>query len=156
MARIILPCHKEPGESIDHFDRRKKSLARDFCGRVGFWSEVWAGRCVNWFEHVQAGGRYGFLCHRILSHHNSSWLTTQRSFFVNARNTLFAGQTGQRGVGGRPQPRFESCIDLAKQVLASRKHTLKGKHSLSVGSRVTSAIRFLKGRLESNAPGSSV
>ena len=89
-------------------------------------------------------------------HHNSSWLTTQRSFFVNARNTFFAGQTGQRGVGGRPQPRFESCIDLAKQVLASRKHTLKGKHSLSVGSRVTSAIRFLKGRLESNAPGSSV
>ena len=154
MARKVLPCTRKPTEAIEQFDRRRKANARDFCGKVGVWSSIWAYRCINWIDHVKRNGCHGFLCHRILSHRNSSWLADRRSLFLNARNTFFAGRTGTRGIGGRPQVRYEAGVELARVVLNDRQMTLNGKHSLSVGSKVANAIRHLKGSLDRYAPGS--
>ena len=58
---------------------------------------------------------------------------------ASSRNSLQAGRTGTRLNIGRPQPRWEAGVDLARSFLAGRGHHLRGGNSLSVGSRIRSA-----------------
>ena len=82
---------------------------------------------------------------RILQHHGASWLQERRGLLLNARNTFFAGRTGSRSQGGRPQPRWEEGIELARAVKDQRALDVHGKNSLSIGSRVREALLSLRG-----------
>ena len=81
----------------------------------------------------------------LVMYKNSVWLQEQRSAFVPAsgsgstRNSIVAGRTGTRCNIGRPQPRWEAGIALARSFLAGRGHHMRGRNSLSVGSRIRSA-----------------
>ena len=143
-ATRILPCERLPTEDIDTYDRRRKRQARNFCGKIGFWSSVWIDRIVNWFDHVSRAEGRDHMCYRILQHHGASWLQERRGLFVNTRNTLFAGRTGSRSQGGRPQPRWEEGIELARAVKDQRSIHVRGSNSLSIGSRVRAALLSLR------------
>ena len=152
-ARLILPCFPKFYESVDDFDRRRKREARDFCTRIGLWSTVWAKRVVAWQAHLHRAEHFNHPCSRILQFHGLEWLEQQRSFFLNSRNTLWAGQTGTRVQRGRPQVRWESGCELAKLVLSSRENSLQGNRKLSVSSRIREALLQLReGSLLSGFP----
>ena len=63
---------------------------------------------------------------------------------MNTRNILFAGRTGSRSQGGRPQPRWEEGIELARAVKDHRSVHIRGSNSLSIGSRVRAALLSLR------------
>ena len=156
MAARILPCERKPTEDIDQYCRRRKRQARDFCGKAGFWSTVWAGRVIGWFDHVHRSEARNHMCAKLLRHHDAAWLRSRRAAFSNVRNTLFAGQTGTRAVGGKPQPRWEEGVLLAKSFCAERSLDVHGKHSLSVGARIRNALLSLRhGSLLDLSSGSS-
>jgi hypothetical protein len=54
------------------------------------------------------------ICFKLLDFHNASWFFERRSFLLNARNILLAGRTGSRATGGKPQPRREDGVSLAR------------------------------------------
>ena len=137
--------------SLSKTDRKRE--ARDFCARIGLWSTVWAKRVVAWQAHLHRAEHFYHPCSRILHFHGLEWLEQQRSFFLNSRNTLWAGQTGTRVQRGRPQVRWESGCELAKLVLSSRNNSLQGNRKLSVSSRIREALLQLReGSLLSGFP----
>ena len=80
---------------------------------------------------------------------NSNWLQAQRAAFVAQlaeavnRNSLTAGRTGTRCNIGRPQPRWDAGITLAREFLAGRVQYLRGSGTLSVGTRIHNALTRL-------------
>ena len=96
------------------------------------------------------------MCSKLLNYHDAAWLRSRRAAFSNVRNTLFAGQTGTRAAGGKPQPRWEEGVLLAKSFCTERSLDVHGKHSLSVAARIRSAVLSLRqGSLLNLVSGSS-
>ena len=81
----------------------------------------------------------------------------RRSSFSNARNSIFAGQTGTRSVGGWPQVRWEAGVVLAKQVNQLNSVSQRTKKLLSIGVRIRNAVQALRlGSLRINPSGSDL
>ena len=143
MVSMISRVPKNDSEDWVTWVRRRRRLARNVCGRIGFWSEAWAKRTIEWHEHIQ---RHPGVMRDLLMWHDSHWLQAQRSRFVAAdgsattRNSLIAGRTGTRASGGRPQPRWEEGIGLSKSLLNTRGITLNGSNALSISSRIREAV----------------
>ena len=58
-------------------------------------------------------------------------------------NTPAAGRTGTRISNGRPQPRWDAGVRLAKQLINTRSRSLRGSQPLGVGSRIREAKKYL-------------
>ena len=134
-----------PSESLDAYCRRRATHVRNLCQELSSWSELRAKRVIDWSDHIQRGGMYNHICNPLIKLKNEQWLTHERAKWVavsasNSRNTPLAGRTGTRCNIGRPQPRWESSVGLAKQVLASRNVTGKGNNSMSIGTRIRNAL----------------
>ena len=134
-------------EDLDTFCRRKNRLARNVCQKIGFWSEDWARRFLNWHEHV---GRSRGVLKDLLQWKDSGWLQMQRSRFVSSngsaysRNSLTAGRTGTRARGRKPQPRWEAGVSLARAYLDSRGISQRGANAITVSSRIREAARAVR------------
>ena len=130
-------------EVVTHRSRR---IARDVCSRVGFWSLDWAQRTINWHDHVS---RRTNVLKDVLDYKDASWLQEQRSQFVAAtgssisRVSLLAGRTGTRLNIGKPQCRWHAGIDLAQATVSSRAHSLSSTHTLSIGTRIREAAKYV-------------
>ena len=61
----------------------------------------------------------------------------------NVGNTPEAGRTGTRIWSGRPQPRWDAGVRLAKQLINTRSRSLHGSQPLGVGSRIREAKKYL-------------
>ena len=145
MVSIFIGIHRDNFEDWVSFVRRRRHLARNLCCKIGLWSEAWARRVISWHEHILRGG--GVL-RDLVMWKNSSWLEFQRSAWVTAgfstsRNSLTAGRTGTRCNIGRPQPRWEAGIALARSFLDTRQNALQGGNALSVGSRIRAAVQLV-------------
>ena len=142
MISILQRIPRLDGEDNVSWTRRSRRLARNTCSTIGLWSEAWAGKVIDWHDHVM---RHDCIMKSLVQHKNSAWLQTQRSYFVSSngststRNSLLAGRTGTRADGGRPQPRWESGISLARSLLQTRDVSARGNNSLSIGSRIRQA-----------------
>ena len=76
---------------------------------------------------------------------NERWLQQQRFQFANSRNNIFAGRTGPRTVGGgKPQPRWEAGVQLAKSVSGTLDVSLFCGKKLSVGTRIRAAVASIR------------
>ena len=95
---------------------------------------------------------YEHPCSAVLNFHDESWLQMQRSRFSNSRNSLFAGQTGTRSVGGRPQQRFEAGVILAKSLKQQNPVSGRTQKPLSVGLRIRNAVAAIRGSLPNINP----
>ena len=145
MTKLLVPTSRLPGEDIDSYFRRRSRQARNLCSQVGFWSELWCQRVINWDQHVRRGVSYQHICANLLNFKDSQWLTHQRSMYVpsngiSSRVSVSAGRTGTRNNIGRPQPRWEAGVALARDVLGSRTTAQRGNNALSIGSRIRSAF----------------
>ena len=68
----------------------------------------------------------------------------EEAFLSMPETLFFAGRTGSRSQGGRPQPRWEEGIELARVVKDQRSIHVRGSNSLSIGSRVRAALLSLR------------
>ena len=59
---------------------------------------------------------------------------------ISSRVSVSAGRTDTRNNVGRPQPRWEAGVTLAKDVLASRTVAQRGSNALSIGTRIRTAF----------------
>ena len=148
MVSILIPCARQSHEDLDTFCRRRLRNARNICKSAGFWSEIWAKRIIKWNDHVRRGAEYKHICARLLDYNNAEWLLHQRAQFVpvdgsNHRCSVTAGRTGTRCNIGRPQPRWESSVLLARSVLNSRKTSERGNNALTIGTRIRNAFAEL-------------
>ena len=142
MLSHILPCPVGVGETVDHYCRRRARLARNVSIESGAWSKLWCNRVGRWDQHVRRGVVYHF-CHDLMLHHSSQWLLLQRAVFTtenSERCTLTAGRTGTRLNIGRPQPRWDSGVQIAKAVLETRVMSEQGGNALSIGTIVRNAV----------------
>ena len=57
--------------------------------------------------------------------------------------SLWAGRTGTRANAGKPQPRWEAGIDLARSLQNTRSVSAHGGSGISIGSRIRSAAQLL-------------
>ena len=143
MVTILARIPRQATEAIDCWLRRRGQAARNLSAKIGFWSEFWAQRCIDWQDHVM---RHPGALRNLLLTQNFDWLHAQRSRFVPAdgsastRNSLLAGRTGTRAIGGKPQVRWDAGIALARSFLNSRSDTLIGSNALSVSSRIRAAV----------------
>ena len=143
MVSILSRIPKHDSEDWVGWIRRSRRLARNVCARIGFWSEAWARRTISWHEHVM---RHPGILKDLLLWHNSDWLQAMRAHFVAqngseyTRNSFLAGRTGTRADGGRPQPRWDEGITLARAFLNSRSQSINGSNALSVTSRIREAV----------------
>ena len=152
MVCYLLKCPRLAHESIDSYCRRRARDARNLCKQVGFWSELWAKRVVDWNDHVQRGGAYNHICFPLVNFKNEQWLMHRRAFWVptdssSTRNTLLAGRTGTRNNIGRPQTRWAHGVVLAKEVMAGRTITEKGNNAMTIGTRIRNAFQSLASRV---------
>jgi hypothetical protein len=130
----------EPGESLDCFFRRRKRDARDLVEKHGSWAIMWAKRLVAWNDHVLRSARHGCLLGKLVSWHSAQWLQQQRSNFVISnpqvfratRNSVWAGRTGTRCYGSKPQKRFHDGVELARQVVNQSRVSASNSHALSL------------------------
>ena len=53
---------------------------------------------------------------------------------------MLAGRTGTRCNIGRPQVRWDSGVELAQEVLKSKRLTQKGVNVMSISSRIKNAL----------------
>ena len=121
MMVIILKIRKLPDESFETWLRRRNRIASRKCCEIGRWSIIWANRFLNWHKHVM---RSNLFSRKLIEYRDAQWLIAQRMRFVSrnrsatSRNRPHAGRTGTRGgLGGKPQPRWQEGVALAKQVL---------------------------------------
>ena len=145
MVSIFIGIPRGDSEDWVSFVRRRRRLARNLCSRIGTWSEAWARRVISWHEHVMRGS---WVLSDLIQWKNSEWLEEQRARFVSSnslssRNSLRAGRTGTRCNNGRPQPRWEEGVALARSFLESRPHALIGDNALSVGTRIRQALELM-------------
>ena len=145
MMAIIMKTTRMSHETIDVFCRRRNREARNVCEAAGMWSELWANRVVHWHQHVARGVRHNHFCHPIMINKNQHWLQMQRVQWVysngsSSRNTMLAGRTGTRCNIGRPQVRWDSGVELAQEVLKSKRLTQKGGKVMSISSRIKNAL----------------
>ncbi len=98
---------REQGETIDHYDRRRKREARNSVASSGSWAQKWAKRAVEWYEHLQRAQNRNDILGLLVFWHGQDWLQQQRAIFVSSgldsRNSLAAGNTGARVLAQRPQ-----------------------------------------------------
>ena len=137
-----MPCPVGVGQTVDHCCRRRARLSRNVSSDCGFWSKLWCRRVGRWDEHVRRGVMYHF-CHDLLLYHASQWLLMQRSLFTTEnceRCTLTAGRTGTRLNIGRPQPRWDSGVHIARAVLESRVTNERSTNALTIGTIVRNAV----------------
>ena len=144
MLAHLLPCVPHANESTDHFHRRRLRQARNVASHAGLWSLVWAKRVIDWQNHVLRGFEYGHFCSKLIEFHDESWIESQRSHFVNSRNSVFAGRTGTRLNIGRPQTRWAHGIVNAQAAINARTNHTRGSNSLSLSTRLREAIGFLR------------
>ena len=155
MMAIIIPCTRMTDEEIGVFCRRRLRLARNFCESAGFWSLLWCDRVVKWNQHIHRGASCGHMCATLIDYNNSDWLMHMRSFWVPSHGdssgySLTGGRTGTRCSNGRPQPRWEEGITLAKAVVQSREMSNKGSNALSVGTRIREALVSVRAAVQNS------
>ena len=142
-------------EDIGVFCRRRLKLARNFCESAGFWSLLWCDRVDKWNQHIHRGAAYGHMCATLIEYNNSDWLMHMRSFWVPSQSDSFGysltgGRTGTRCSSGRPQPRWEEGIALAKAVVQAGAMSQKGSNSLSVGTRIREALLSIRSAVQNS------
>ena len=95
------------------------------------------------------------MCATLIEYNNSDWLMHMRSFWVPSHGdssgySLTGGRTGTRCSNGRPQPRWEEEITLAKAVVQSREMSNKGSNALSVGTRIGEALVSVRAAVQNS------
>ena len=78
---------------------------------------------------------------KLLEFRDADWLREQRARWVPVsclapRNSVHAGRTGTRSLGGRPQVRWVEGVEIAACVLQKSTKPAKGNNSLTIGSIV--------------------
>ena len=155
MVAMVSRYPKLASEDWVGWIRRKRRLARNICQRIGFWSEAWALRQVKWHEHVE---RSPGVLKDLLLYHSSNWLQSMRSRLVPAngsesiRNSVLAGRTGTRNNDGKPQPRWNAGIELARAYLQSRGICQRNSNAISVSSRIREAVTYIRDQFFSGRP----
>ena len=157
---FLMTCIRKPNESKDSFFRRKRREARNKANDIGLWSLMWCKRVLSWRDHVLRGVHHGHLCGSLLKFHDSTWLQQKRAEWVStlgisSRNTLAAGRTGTRILATRPQVRWEDGCNVAKSTLEARDTSIKGKNSLSIGSRIREVIQNVRDGIQLSTQTSS-
>ena len=147
MIAIISGIRRLSGETSTEWYKRRGRAAKTVAGRIGFGSEIWANRVIKWNDHV---ARCPKNYHSgLLNYKNEPWLIARRLLNVprisigTAGNTPEAGRTGTRIWSGRPQPRWDAGVRLAKQLINTRSRSLRGSQPLGVGSRIREAKKYL-------------
>ncbi len=149
-----MKLERDPLETIDQYDRRRKRCACNCVVKICSWATLWAKRSVEWHDHLSRKSDTNDVLGLLFKWHNLTWLREQRSRFVNVnsrnaytlqRNTIFAGNTGTRLLGVRPQPRFEEGVDLARQALKSDRKSLSSSNVLSLHSVLQQATTLIRG-----------
>ena len=78
-------------------------------------------------------------------HMRSFWVPSQSDSFGYS---LTGGRTGTRCSSGRPQPRWEEGITLAKSVVQARSLSQKGSNALSGGTRIREALFSIRSAVQ--------
>ena len=73
-----------------------------------------------------------------LVHMRAAWVPSAEG--VNSRRSVVAGRTGTRCNIGRPQPRWEEGVVLARSVLLARTQSQKGNNAVTVRTRIREAL----------------
>lgn len=148
MVEMCVPCHILPDEDINTYIRRRHKQASKICSAAGNWSTVWAGRVISWQSHVARGINYGHPVVGLLRHQDAAWLEAQRlRTRPTARYSLRSGELGRRVCPGRPQPRWDECIQLANSIKTScsnASHDNSNASKPSVFTRINRALSFFK------------
>ncbi len=157
MARTVIDVTRLPTETLDQYDRRRKTLARDLCCKAGSWASVWAQRCIDWDAHVRRSAARDTTLAKLWTWHDQRWLQEQRSRFVastsmfaanvlnNPRNNIWAGNTGTRARALRPQPRFCESLNLAREVVSHKRESRSSQHVLSIHTILQRASAQIRG-----------
>ena len=152
MVRHVVKIDRREGESIDHYDRRRKTQCRNMVHEHGSWALKWAKRSVDWEEHVLRAAHRCLILGELWAWHDVKWLQQQRGMYVpsstNSWSTsalsLTAGRTGTRVVQNRPEPRLGESVMLAKHALRQSRTMLRSPHVLSLHTmlqRAAAAVR---------------
>ena len=150
---ILSKCRRDTHESLDSWFKKRQRVGRALAGKIGFWSDVWRKRVLDWEAHIcRSDGRNHVHC-KMRKWHDLDWLQDKRLQFVAAngvswgRNTPLAGRLGTRKASGQPQPRWGEGVALAHELsnvrTVSAPHNSSGSSFLSVGSRIREARSFL-------------
>ena len=105
MMSMSAQIHGNEGEPLEDFWKRKKTAGRKLAGDIGFWSEIWRKRVLEWDAHVERSIDRGHINAMLRQWHDSTWLQARRLEWVyssGGRNTPFAGRLGTRAFGGQP------------------------------------------------------
>ena len=101
--------------------------------------------------------RSNLFSRKLIEYRDAQWLIDQRMRFVSrnrsatSRNRPHAGRTGTRGgLGGRPQPRWQEGVALAKQVLNVSADDSENNSFLNVGSQIQGIRNSLNSLLTFN------
>ena len=150
---ILSKCRRDAHESLESWFKKRQRVGRALAGKIGFWSDVWRKRVLDWEAHIcRSDGRNHVHC-KMRKWHDLDWLQDKRLQFVAAngvswgRNTPLAGRLGTRKASGQPQPRWGEGVALAHELSTVRTqsapHNSSGSSFLSVGSRIREARSFL-------------
>ena len=137
MIAKLMKLPRTPEESLDGYCRRRLRSARALACDVGLWSLQWARRVCTWQEHFSRAGMRNHIF-RLLELRGVRFLQQCRSRYVvtngtqQSRNTLFAGRTGTRVLGSRPQMRWCEGAILAKSLRHVRCEDVKNKSARTV------------------------
>ena len=145
MLSIIACVPRNREDSCVDWCKQRQTVGRKLASKVGFWSEVWAKRVIDWYSHVERSRARGQILWDIHCWRGADWLTAKRLQFVASagsvwsRNRPDAGRLGTRKIGGKPQPRWHEGVSLAKALHEVRSESLIGSATLSIGTRIRQA-----------------
>ena len=147
MVSILQRIPRLDGEDNVSWTRRSRRLARNTCSTIGLWSEAWAGKVIDWHDHVM---RRPSILKDIYMCQNSDWLQARRALFTPARPSassrfsIHAGKNDTRISAGQPPPRWEAGINLARSFLVTQGMSTRGSNALSLGHRIRQAALLIR------------
>ena len=154
MTASVMRIEKVPFEPDDHFFRRRRREARNTAMKAGSWACVWARRLQKWHAHCL---RQNTVLKSLLEWHDVAWLRERRSNYVTSnvrnilgisRNSLFAGNTGTRIVGGRPEPRLQESLELAGEIVRASRKAERSNNLLTLHTVLQRASSTLRGMFD--------
>ena len=99
--------HEEPRE----FLMRKHRLASALCRKMGWWSDMWFRRALDWDAHIRRNRNSHSWCHVLVDWHGENWLADRRA---RASGNSATSRTRTRSTRGAPLMRCHSGMDLAR------------------------------------------
>ena len=144
MLGILAKVHRNPGEDLIDWFKKRQRVGREIAVRVGLWSLNWAKRVCDWEDHVTRASHRDSIVARVRDFRGEQWLISHRLDFVSSdylfgRNRPDAGRLGTRACGGKPQPRWHEGVALSKILLNENSSNSR----LSIGNRIRQASSFL-------------